>query len=295
MLRDVLPLLACPHCGSGLGALPGPAPEAVPRVLGCANGHRFDVARQGYVSLLAASRRGSADTAEMVAARERVQRGGHLEPVAVALRDAVRALPTPRTVLDLGAGTGYYLAAVLDDMPALDDMPMPDGMHASVGVALDLSTAAARRSAQAHVRTGSVVADTWQRWPLLDGVIDLCLTVFAPRNGAEAARVLAPGGHLVVVVPGARHLTELVDALELLQVDPDKSDRLQNALTPHLRLVTSTETEFRMQVDRATAADLVAMGPSSWHRDETALGRALKAMPQRLELTAAVQVHTFVR
>ncbi len=283
MLRVVLPLLACPHCGSGLGAGPGPTTEAVPRVLGCANGHRYDVARQGYVSLLAASRRGSADTAEMVAARERVQRGGHLGPVADTLRAAVRALPTPRTVLDLGAGTGYYLAAVLDDMPA------------AVGVALDLSTAAARRSAQAHPLAGSVVADTWRRWPLLDGVIDLCLTVFAPRNGAEAARVLVPGGHLVVVVPGAHHLAELVGALGLLQVDPDKSDRLQNALTPHLRLVASTETEFTMQVDRATAADLVAMGPSSWHRDETALGAALDAMPQRLELTGAVQVHTFVR
>ncbi|MGH3355378.1 MAG: putative RNA methyltransferase, partial [Nocardioidaceae bacterium] len=62
MLADVAPYLRCPLCGTDL--------ELGEGVLGCAQGHRFDVARQGYVSLLPGdARTGTADAATMVAAR----------------------------------------------------------------------------------------------------------------------------------------------------------------------------------------------------------------------------------
>ncbi len=49
-----------------------------------------------------------------------------------------------------------------------------------------------------------------------DAVAALVLNVFAPRNGAETTRVLAPGGLLAVVTPTERHLEELVGPLGLL-------------------------------------------------------------------------------
>ena len=106
-LDGVLPLLACPHCSAALARDGG--------VVGCPAGHRFDVARQGYLSLLgAASRTDTGDSADMVAARAAFLGDGHYRPLADAIADRVEAGP----VLEIGAGTGYYLGGVLDRLAA---------------------------------------------------------------------------------------------------------------------------------------------------------------------------------
>jgi 23S rRNA (guanine745-N1)-methyltransferase len=160
-------VLACPVCGAALAALPGDAG------LRCAGGHSFDRARQGHVTLLApGSRPPSGDSAEMVADRGTFLDAGHFAGVTAALAAAVLCDGAPpRTVLDLGGGTGHHLAAVLDDLPD------------AVGVVLDSSRYAARRAARVHPRALAVVADTWRRLPVRDAVLDRVVVAFAPRNG----------------------------------------------------------------------------------------------------------------
>ena len=247
MLGDVLPLLACPHCGGPLSQ-PG-------RSVACANGHSFDVGRQSYVSLLPGDARlGSADTAEMVAAREAFLGAGHFEPLAEALgAEADRAGLPDGCVVDLGAGTGWYLARVLDRLPG------------RVGLALDLSKHALRRAARAHPRIGAAACDAWRDLPVRDSVAALVLSVCAPRNGAEIARVLRPDGALVVVTPTERHLAELVSTLGLLTVDERKRERLAAGLDPHLELERRVEREWSLRLAPADVANAVAMGPSARH------------------------------
>src|SRR5918996_2114096 len=231
MLSDVLDLLRCPHCAAALA----PARGAV----ACPEGHSFDVARQGYVSLLTGDAQlGSADTADMVAAREVFLAAGHFEPLAEALCDEVdRALPG--CVIDLGAGTGWYLARVLDRLPGRQ------------GLALDLSKHALRRAARAHARIGAVACDAWRRLPLQDASVALVLNVFAPRDGAEVARVLRPGGALLLVTPTPTHLGRLVSALGLLTVDARKRERLEAKLDPHLQLERRAALEWPLALARA--------------------------------------------
>ncbi len=232
-------LLACPVCQ-------GPA-EVVGRTVACPAGHRFDVARQGYVNLLGTAPPANADTPAMVAARDRFLATGAFDPVRAALVAAAGQGPT---VAEVGAGTAWYLAGVLQ-------------AGAERGVALDVSVAAARRAARAHPRAASVVADTWRYLPLRDGCLDALLCVFAPRNPAEFRRVLRPGGRLVVVHPGAGHLAALRRTRGLLDVDPRKDARV----AAQLEGFTVSAEQVRYDVD-ATAeqvADLVAMGPNAFH------------------------------
>jgi 23S rRNA (guanine745-N1)-methyltransferase len=268
VLDDALQLLACPHCGGGLSRIEG-------RVA-CPNGHSFDVARSGYLSLLPGDARlGSADTAEMVAARERFLGAGHFEPLAEALaEEAERAGPPPGCVLDLGAGTGWHLARVLDRLPG------------RAGLALDLSKHALRRAARAHPRAAAVACDAWRPLPVRDSVAALALDVFAPRDGAEIARVLQPGGALLVVTPTRGHLAELVAAHGLLTVDERKEERLAAKLDAHLDLERRVEREWPMTLTAADVAAAVAMGPSARHLPATADAEATRA-------TASVTIWTY--
>ncbi|MFO7252905.1 MAG: methyltransferase domain-containing protein [Actinomycetes bacterium] len=264
MLQDVIDHLACPVCRFGLAL--------AERTVRCPNGHSFDVARQGYVSLLSGpGAAGTADTPEMVAARERFLAAGHYAPLA----DRVARLAAELTgdarglVVDAGAGTGYLLARVLDAAGP-----------AATGLALDISKHAIKRAARAHPRIGAVVADVWRPLPVRDGRAALVTNAFAPRNGPEFARVLAPGGALVVVTPGPGHLGGLVEALGLLSVDQEKDRRLAASLSRHFTRISETAEEITLTLDHAAVEAVVRMGPSAHHIDPATLRRRIADLPE---------------
>jgi 23S rRNA (guanine745-N1)-methyltransferase len=119
------------------------------------------------------------------------------------------------------------------------------------------------------------------------------LSVFAPRNPAEMARVLAPGGALVAVTPTARHLYELVGPLGLLSVPEDKEDRLDEQLAPLFTLAERHSVERAMFLSHEEVAQLVRMGPSAWHVDEETLTQRLAALPDPLTVTASVTLSRY--
>ena len=274
MLADVLPYLTCPHCGADLA----PAGTAVR----CASGHGFDVARQGYVNLLAGRAAADGDSAEMVAARAEFLDAGHYAPITRAVVEAA-AGATGGCVADLGAGTGHHLAAVLD------------ADTSRVGLALEVSKPALRRAARAHPRLGAVGCDAWAALPVRAGAISVVLNVFAPRNTAELDRILAPDGVLVVVVPTTDHLAGLVADLGLLTVAPDKAQRVAEQLAPALSVSTQDPCEFELALSHADVLSLVGMGPSAWHIGPAALAQRVAALPEPVHTTASVVVTAFRR
>ncbi|MFF2080747.1 putative RNA methyltransferase [Kitasatospora sp. NPDC058162] len=290
MLQDIEPYLACPHCAQDL--------TRHERSLRCPAGHSFDLAKQGYVSLLAGdAHTGTGDTAEMVAARADFLAAGHYRPIADALAAAAASVAGAAVagvaseadagpdglVADLGAGTGHYLAHVLEALPG------------RAGAALDISKYALRRAAKAHPRIGAVVCDAWRPLPLRDASADLMLNVFAPRNGPEIRRVLRPGGTLLLVSPTARHLRELVAALGLLSVDEEKQRRIDEKLGPYLTPTGRQSVEFTLRLSAQDVRTVVGMGPSAWHTDPDRLAAALADLPEPVEVTASVTVAAYRR
>ena len=258
-------LLACPHCAGPL--------DADGRRWACPRGHSFDVARQGYLNLADGPEPANADTPAMLDARARVQASGLFGFLARALDEVVP--PGAARLLEVGAGTGHYLAGLVEGRPA------------ARGVALDVSRAAARRAARAHPRVASVVADVWRGVPIRTGSVDLVLCVFAPRNLAEFARVLAPDGVLVVVTPGPRHLAGLRAGYGLLGVETGKQQRLLAAASGHLAHRGSTIAESTTTVAADVVDDLIGMGPNAFHAPPRATA------PESLEL--AVRLDVFAR
>jgi 23S rRNA (guanine745-N1)-methyltransferase len=223
--------------------------------LRCPVGHTFDIACHGYAGLLTGTRATSGDDSAMVQARDRFLSTGAYAPIRkVGARLAAGAVSEQATVVDVGCGTGYYLAGVLDQLPG------------ARGLGLDTSMRALRSAARAHDRAAAVAWDVFRPFPLADGVADVVLNVFAPRNPAEFHRVLRPTGRLVVVRPTVRHLAELRGRLPaMVAIDPAKEQRLHRALDPFFEPAVTERVEYPATLSGLDALDLVAMTPSARH------------------------------
>jgi SAM-dependent methyltransferase len=278
VLDDVIGWLRCPLCAATLARVRG--------TLRCPAGHAFDIARQGYVSLLAGGLAPVGDTAAMVQARTDFLAAGHYarlaEAVARAAGDLAHAAQNPPgCVADVGAGTGYYLGTVLERRPG------------RAGLALDASKFAARRAARAHPRIGAVVADVRGRLPVADHAAAVVLSVFAPRPAAELRRILHPAGRLLVVTPDPDHLGELAGPLRLLTVDPRKDERLAAKLGPYFDLASQRQHRFSIALGQRDVAAVVGMGPSAWHAAPAQLADRIAALPRPVPVTVSVTMSVF--
>ena len=273
-LAGISERLRCPVCLQPLA----PAQTS----LFCRDGHTHDVARQGYVTLQT-GRLAVGDDADMVAARAAIQGAGYFEQLTDALAETASAAcgSDSPLIVDLGAGTGYHLAALLSALP-----------HAT-GIAIDASRYASGRAARSHRRIAAVRADVWQRIPLGDDTVDLALSVFAPRNGPELVRVVRPGGAVLVATPTSDHLHELA-ALHTIRVDPSKLARLRRRLTPALRPTSARQIKWTIELTRHDVEGVLRMGPSGRHL-KSDLARRLAALPEPVLVTAAIELRTFRR
>jgi 23S rRNA (guanine745-N1)-methyltransferase len=274
---DLVSVLRCPVCGDGL--------ELSDRTARCSLGHAYDLAKQGYLNLLPSASTGiDGDSAEMIEARADFLSRGWYAPIRAALVDSLPKVEQALAV-EVGAGTAYYLAGVLDAGPRAGDA----GWR---GIAVDVSRYAARRAAKVDPGIGSVVADAWRGLPVRDGVADVVLDVFAPRNATEMARVLAPGGRLLVVTPNQQHLGELIDVLGMVSVDGEKERRLVESLAGFER-VEQRVVGTTMRLDHEAIEQLVGMTPSARHMDRQARAERIGGLPDPMDVTLSVTVSTW--
>jgi 23S rRNA (guanine745-N1)-methyltransferase len=222
----------------------------------CASGHSFDFAREGYLNLTTGRRpRHGGDTAEMVAARARFLGGGHFEPLAREIAAVAARVPHARLIVELGSGTGYYLAHTTSAVP-----------EPRCAWGLDVSKAAARYAARAEPGCSFAVCDVMERLPLRDRSADVVLSAFSPRPSPEIQRIARPGATLVVAAAGERHLEGLRRRFGLLSTHPGKLEDLRRRFTPGFELVGADTVEFPLALGADAARDAVMMGPNAWHR-----------------------------
>jgi len=282
MLSHIVDILADPNDGTALSGA-----DDFSRLVS-ESGHSYDVAKQGYVTLAAgAGLKHKGDDMDMVNARETYLAMGHFAPFVEAVTGAVQdaldsaslAESTPASLLEVGAGTGYYLAHTLDSIAE------------ARGVGLDISPHAAKHLAKCHPRVGAVVADVWERLPIQDESVDAISVVFAPRNPAEFQRVLAPGGQVIVLTPGAGHLDELREPLGILGVEEGKVERMYEQAEGFLEQAADpVDISFPIELDKASVAAQVGMSPSARHISAGELAERMAALPPTLTVTARARL-----
>ena len=182
--------LLCPICGEELN-LTG-------KQYVCSRNHSFDVARQGYVNLLAVQQKHSlnpGDTREQVLSRREFLEAGFYAPIAEALIAEAKALRISGQILDVGCGEGYYSSRLADALEA----PL---------TGLDISKEAVRCAA-AKYKGKQWLCATAAHIPVEEGSVSLLTSLFALTLPQEFARVLQEGGYYFQVLAAEDHLLGL--------------------------------------------------------------------------------------
>ena len=284
-------IFCCPVCGAGL--------ERDARVLRCANGHAFDVARQGYVNLLLAQHRRSADpgySQDMITSRHEFFAAGHYRRLADAIAEEIIAyLPgaggpakasgrvateadarvaaeaNARVVLDAGCGEGYYLRCLRERLAQRASAggtgksgtgPAAMSPAGTVLAGVDVSKHGIRLAARDDPDGQYAVASSY-RIPVPPGRVSVLLSHFSPVSADDFLRAVAPGGVVLVGGPGADHLfsvKELVYATPARHV-PDTA----LAAGPGFELIATRRIRYPLELrGPGQVGRLLRMTPYFW-------------------------------
>lgn len=271
--------LSCPVCNAPLGSVAG--------ALVCDSGHSFDRARGGYVNLLVQQHRErgiDGDTKDMLQARRRFLDAGYYRRLVEQLVRAVRSSLDRQSdeherlcVAEIGSGEGYYIGSIREQLS--------ESAPGAVFVGADVSKEAARQAARRYRGVAFVVANVRRRIYVETGTVNVLLSIFAPRNGSEFARVVAPGGTLLIVLPADTHLASFRSAMGLIGVQELKEEKVLEQFGADFELVDRSTLVYPLALPPEAARDLISMGPNRWHTDDAAL---IPAAPMTTEASFVI-------
>jgi len=235
--------------------------EKIDGSLRCAQGHSYDIARQGYVNLLGSQDKRSrdpGDSREMIAARRDFLESGHYAPVAARLCQLVESLLAgtpgdgPALIADAGCGEAYYLQQ-LKDYLAAKAPPAPSILG------FDISKWAIQAAARRMPATWLVASN--RQVPVADGCVDVLLCMFGFPDYPEFKRILRPGGALLLASAGPQHLIELREVI-YPEVRHKEPARVTAAEAIGYSLLESSQLNYRLELAEQSAIDqLLCMTP----------------------------------
>lgn len=251
-------VLVCPVCGGAL--------LRTERQYTCPAGHSFDVAKEGYVNLLCTSKSADkmGDSKESAAARHAFLERGYYGCLKEALTPMLHG-----NVLDICCGEGYY-----------DSVPADGALYG-----FDLSKTMVRLAAK-RKNGGQYFVANLARMPVAESCIDTALHLFAPFHDRAFARVLAPGGRLYSVTPGAHHLWQIK---EMVYDRPYPNDEIVPK-SPLLEMERQFRVAQEVQIPAPDLQTLFAMTPYYYRTAPTLRQRldAIEQLPVTLDFLVTV-------
>lgn len=182
-------MLVCPHCKEVL------IKEDHSYV--CTNGHRFDIAKQGYVNLSLKQKKNIGDNTMMVKARTQFLEQDHYLFMKESVIDLLKEYDIS-SLVDAGCGQGYYTK---DFSQVVDTC-----------FGFDLSKEAVAHASKIDKKTTYFVGNLFAI-ALESESMDCMTSIFVPESREEAYRVLKKNGIWIIVGPGPKHCWNLKSSI----------------------------------------------------------------------------------
>ncbi|WP_053332727.1 methyltransferase domain-containing protein [Candidatus Jidaibacter acanthamoebae] len=246
--------LMCPVCG-------GEKLIGFEKYLGCAKGHIYDKARQGYVNLLSANQKNSknpGDNRMMVKSRAKFLNEGYYQPISNTLNmlitnEYLKPVKDNFHIADIGCGEGYYLSNLKQH---LDSHLKVKANYYGIDISKEAIKLAAGHNKGILWCVGSAI-----KLPLQEKTIDIALSVFAPLYLNEYHRVLADMGRLITVTPSTLHLIEMRNIL-FSSITEKEKDKLVKKAEEYFTLENCLPLTFKCRIGvQEDIESLLAMTP----------------------------------
>lgn len=236
----------------------------------CARNHSFDQHRSGALNLLQPQDRRSknpGDSRDAAQARRRLAEAGHGDAVHRALSHAIAAKAGGRsaTLLDVGCGEGAFLRH-LSAVRGLE-------RHG-----VDISAPSIEMAAKAAPEVLFVVANADRFLPYADHSFDFLTSVDARVNAGEFARVLRPGGLVLVAVPAPDDLIELRERVQGARVEKSRAPRVETEMAEAFALLDRTFARDTRTFDAPTLRAILTATYRGFRQSERAAVESLSAM-----------------
>lgn len=204
------------------------------------------------------------DNEAMVKSRQQFLNNGYYSDLSDLIASEVKALDAQQ-LLDIGCGEAYYLAQIKAANPAL----------ALAGI--DISKFAVKLAGKRKLDATLAVASAF-KLPFFDNTFDVAVSVFSPIDAEEAARVLKPGGHLIMVGPGEQHLHALAEQI-YTQAQTHQGNKQALSDTPFFEHLYQRRIDRNIIVKGQDIFNLLTMTPYYWSATE-AQQQAIKTLPE---------------
>ncbi len=255
----------------------------------CPKGHSFDISRKGYVNLLTTKGHNpdkAGDNKEMIRARSGFLDSGHYEPLArkvgTLIDDLTSDIKEP-AVIDSGCGEGYY-TVIYSQIAGRCELYGVDISKHGIDHAASRARSAAPKPDNVFFSVGSAFS-----LPFKDSTADIVISTFAPVSNDEYARVLKPGGRLIIVSPSARHLFGLKSVLyeKPYENEPNRYALSKFTLEDTVTLEYSVTLECSEQI-----MQLFTMTPYYYKTSKDAADRLRAVSRLETELGFEIRVYT---
>jgi len=256
------------------------------RSLKCASGHSFDIAKQGYVNLLPVQKKKSkdpGDSKEMIQARQRFLQAGLYQPISDQLNQLVSEQLDVSgnksvTILDAGCGEGYYLSRLATENKLIEKTQVE-----LLGV--DISKWGVQAATKYQLPITWIVGTNAQL-PVEPGSLDLIICMFGFWQPEWFAKVLKPGGKVILAESGVDHLIELREII-YKEVHRKNVPELKDIAEVGFKLIDQQQLEFRpATLNKEQVQDLLVMTPHLYRANYE--GKQSAQQLDQLDLTAQV-------
>lgn len=236
----------------------------------CARNHSFDQHRSGALNLLQPQDRRSknpGDSREAAEARRRLAEAGHSDAVhrAIAHAIAAKARGGSATLLDVGCGEGAFLR----------HLAAVSGLERH---GVDISAPAIEMAAKAAPEVLFVVANADRFLPYADRSFDFVTSIDARANATEFARVVRPGGLVLVAVPAPDDLIELRERVQGAKVEKARAPRVEADLAAGFALLDRTTVRESRLFDVPALRAILTATYRGFRQSERSAVDALAAM-----------------
>ncbi|WP_171831366.1 putative RNA methyltransferase [Fusibacter sp. A1] len=255
----------------------------------CSNGHRFDIAKQGYVNLLMSNQKGSkepGDGIEMIKARNSFLSKDLYFEVAEKTNEVIEeCVVEPNangvtSILDIGCGEGYYLDKLIRHFETKNITGEYYGM--------DISKHAVKIASKKNHAATWLVGNNFFI-PFENESLNILLSVFSPIKMEECERVLKDQGYFVRLLPNPDHLIELREII-YAQID-DKEKPSYEIEGEKLKLDKEENINYQISLDQEGIQELLLMTPHYWKTSKVTQARL--AEYESLDVTVAMKILVF--